>query len=245
MENIEKALIKAGRTAGEILRKNSFSYGKLEWKKLDDPVTAMDKSTEHLIKKILRKEAPGNFLGEEYGFEDNKLDLTYIIDPIDGTKSFILRDFLSAVSIGVEENGKIKGGLVYDFMKDIMYVGYKGTNYILFDGNKYEFKDKHDLSKPRIICNKTNGLKERLEEEGFSVNDLTGSLALNLTEIAAGNKDGAITGEIGKGAIWDIAGAYYFLKNKGFVTLDFYGNEFNHKEPNKGFIILRQEITDK
>src|SRR3989338_69713 len=100
MKNIEQQLIKAAQNAGTLLRENAFEFGKLEWKKLDDPVTSMDKEAEREIRKVLTKEAPGNFIGEEFGFENNSKERTYIIDPIDGTKSFILRDFISSVSIG-------------------------------------------------------------------------------------------------------------------------------------------------
>jgi len=54
---------------------------------------------------------------------ENNLERTYYIDPIDGTRSLILKDFNSSVSISVEEKGEIVGGIVHDFMRDITYVG--------------------------------------------------------------------------------------------------------------------------
>ena len=86
---------------GAFLRKNAFNHGLINWKGEFDPVTNLDKKVEKLIRKEVLKLMNANFLGEEFGFEDNKSDITWVIDPIDGTKSFIIKEFNSSISIAI------------------------------------------------------------------------------------------------------------------------------------------------
>lgn len=55
-----------------------------------DPVTLADRAAETAIRAAIRKHYPGHgVLGEEFGFAPGESGLTWVIDPIDGTKSFI------------------------------------------------------------------------------------------------------------------------------------------------------------
>ena len=56
-----------------------------------DPVTAADKAAERLIAKALKSYWPDHsIVGEEYGRRDGASSYRWVIDPIDGTKAFIL-----------------------------------------------------------------------------------------------------------------------------------------------------------
>ena len=65
----------------------------VEWKADATPVTIADKGAEEKMREFFSKELPGcGFVGEEFGFTDGSGengDLFWIMDPIDGTKSFI------------------------------------------------------------------------------------------------------------------------------------------------------------
>ena len=55
-----------------------------------DPVTEADKRAEEAIRALIRKRYPEHgVLGEEYGFEPGSSGLTWVIDPIDGTRAFM------------------------------------------------------------------------------------------------------------------------------------------------------------
>lgn len=55
-----------------------------------DPVTIADKNAEKAIRELIRTRFPThNIMGEEEAFEDKNSDYTWIIDPIDGTRSYI------------------------------------------------------------------------------------------------------------------------------------------------------------
>ena len=55
-----------------------------------DPVTAADRAAEQAMRALIRKNFPGHgVIGEEYGAERTDAEYVWVLDPIDGTKSFI------------------------------------------------------------------------------------------------------------------------------------------------------------
>jgi len=56
-----------------------------------DPVTTSDKAFEKFIRKEIAKKFPNHqVIGEEFGKKKTKSDFTWVIDPIDGTRSFVI-----------------------------------------------------------------------------------------------------------------------------------------------------------
>ena len=71
------------------LDKNFVVYNKLKGKGYD-PVTTSDKAFEKLIRKEIKKRFPTHqIIGEEFGKSKNKSKFSWIIDPIDGTRSYV------------------------------------------------------------------------------------------------------------------------------------------------------------
>ena len=56
-----------------------------------DPVTTADKAFEKFIRKEINKKFPNHqIIGEEFGHKKSKNDFTWVLDPIDGTRSFVI-----------------------------------------------------------------------------------------------------------------------------------------------------------
>jgi myo-inositol-1(or 4)-monophosphatase len=56
-----------------------------------DPVTTADKAFEKFIRKEINKKFPNHqIIGEEFGHQRSKSDFTWVLDPIDGTRSFVI-----------------------------------------------------------------------------------------------------------------------------------------------------------
>jgi histidinol phosphatase-like enzyme (inositol monophosphatase family) len=71
-----------------------------------DPVTEGDKAAEKAIRAAIRKRYPGHgILGEEFGAEDEGAALRWVIDPIDGTRAFIIGMPLWGTIIGLTQDG--------------------------------------------------------------------------------------------------------------------------------------------
>jgi histidinol-phosphatase len=86
-----------------------------EFKSDDTPVTVADQQAEALIRQRIEKKYPEHsIIGEEYGASIGENDShKWIIDPIDGTKSFIHGVPLYGVLIGLEIEGNVEVGVVY------------------------------------------------------------------------------------------------------------------------------------
>ena len=56
-----------------------------------DPVTTADRAFEKFIRSKIKKKFPKHeIIGEEFGLKKAKSDFTWVIDPIDGTRSFVV-----------------------------------------------------------------------------------------------------------------------------------------------------------
>ena len=56
-----------------------------------DPVTDADRAFEKFISKEIKKKFPSHqIIGEEFGHKKTKSDFSWVIDPIDGTRSFVI-----------------------------------------------------------------------------------------------------------------------------------------------------------
>lgn len=85
-----------------------------DYKPDDTPVTAADRAAEEFIRGEIGKAYPGHsLLGEEFGRDERESTHRWIIDPIDGTKSFMRGVPLYGVLIGLEVEGTVRVGAAY------------------------------------------------------------------------------------------------------------------------------------
>ncbi len=77
--------------AGEIIQKYYRQPFDIEKKEDESPVTIADREVEKALRDLIEQTRPDDgILGEEYGQKESKNELTWVIDPIDGTKSFMI-----------------------------------------------------------------------------------------------------------------------------------------------------------
>lgn len=78
------------------------------------PVTIADRNAEEAIRSGIRDHFPDDaILGEEYGNEPGGSGYRWIVDPLDGTKSFIHGVPLFGTLIGIEHNGVVESGVCH------------------------------------------------------------------------------------------------------------------------------------
>jgi len=78
-----------------------------------DPVTAADRAAEQTMRAMIRKQFPDHgILGEEYGSEHTDAEYVWVLDPIDGTKSFISGMLAWGTLIGLMRFGEPVFGLM-------------------------------------------------------------------------------------------------------------------------------------
>ncbi len=105
----------AGKEAGRLtLRYFQQDNYAVERKSDESPVTIADRSAEELLRNRIAAAFPGDgIIGEELGRLDGTSGFTWILDPIDGTKSFISGVPLYGTMVGIEHSGRSLVGFVY------------------------------------------------------------------------------------------------------------------------------------
>src|SRR5437868_11531689 len=118
---------KAARTAGELLRKNFHRSQHVNVAEAHDIKLAIDVETQELITKALLKQFPEHALyGEEGIVGDQSADHQWVVDPLDGTVNYFYQIPHFCVSIALRLRNEIMVGVIYDPLRDEMWVGQKG-----------------------------------------------------------------------------------------------------------------------
>jgi histidinol-phosphatase len=108
----EKA-IDITRQAGQLALRYFDTNLTVEYKGDDSPVTVADRNTEQFLRTQLQEAFPGDgFLGEEFGDTPGTTGYRWVLDPIDGTRSFVRGVPLWAVLVGLEYRGEPIAGIV-------------------------------------------------------------------------------------------------------------------------------------
>jgi histidinol phosphatase-like enzyme (inositol monophosphatase family) len=115
ISNILDVAIDAAWQAGKItLEYFQTSAYDVERKADNSPVTVADRRSEERISEIIHKRFPGHGIhGEEFGLRAGDDPITWYLDPIDGTASFIHGVPLYGVMIGVEIEDEMQIGVVH------------------------------------------------------------------------------------------------------------------------------------
>ncbi|MEZ2418159.1 inositol monophosphatase [Luteibacter sp. RCC_6_2] len=78
----------------------------------DTPVTVADREAEMAIRAILAKALPeAGIYGEEYGADDTSREYLWLVDPLDGTKSFVRRTPFFSTQIALMHRGELVLGV--------------------------------------------------------------------------------------------------------------------------------------
>ena len=103
--------VEAGRLTLNYFQRDNYQ---VERKGDESPVTIADRSAEQLLRERIAAAFPGDgILGEEFGQVGGTSGFRWILDPIDGTKSFISGVPLYGTMVAVEHAGRALAGLVY------------------------------------------------------------------------------------------------------------------------------------
>jgi histidinol-phosphatase len=122
-----EAAIAAARAAGETARRFFRTDLEVETKGDRSPVTEADRACERRIVEVLRERFPDyGFLGEEFGEESGRTASRWIVDPIDGTKSFVRGIPFFATLVALEEEGEVTVGVVHAPMTGELLHAVKG-----------------------------------------------------------------------------------------------------------------------
>ena len=238
------------KQAGNICKKEQtlLRPSDVNFKNKKDLVTITDKKVEDFIIKNIRATYPSHdIFGEETGRTHFFSDYLWIIDPIDGTTSFVHQQPFYSISIAVQYHGQTICGAVYAPNLDELFYADKDSGVFLNDHS--------------ICVSKADNLINCIMGTGFAclradlpTNNLSyfnkiapklrdirryGSAAIDLCYVACGRLDGFWEMNLN---IYDIAAGAFIVEQAGGTICDFKGGV---NFPEQGIIATNKYLQKK
>jgi len=190
---------------------------------LTDMVSEVDRESEALIvSRILAARPDDSILGEEGSERDGTSGVRWVIDPLDGTTNYLYRRGDFCVSIGVEVDGALAVGVVFDPSRDELFSAARGHGATL---NGSVIAVSHVTTLGQALTGTGFGYdKEVRRAQGQVaarivpvVRDLrrAGSAALDLCAVACGRLDAYYESGLNP---WDMAGGRVIIEEAGGRT---------------------------
>ena len=225
----------AARTAAAVLESWRSRFSVRE-KGRADLVTEADVASQTAIREFLLDRFPNHgFLGEE-GDRPPRPTVggppTWIVDPLDGTTNYVHDCPAYCVSVGLEADGELVVGVVYDPRQDEMYSAATGLGATL-NGRLLRTSDAATLADALLATGFPSDLRGHERQlDWFRYFSLraqsvrrTGSTALNLAYVAAGRFDGYWGFS---NNAWDVAGAVVLVREAGGRVTGMDGGVYDH-----------------
>jgi len=233
MHALLNVAVMAARRAGNALMRHQLKLDRLkvELKGHNDYVSQADRDAEREIIETIRKHYPEHaFLGEESGASGDS-DTVWIIDPLDGTTNFLHGFPVFAVSIGVQVNGRVEHGVVYDPSRQELFTASRGAGAQL-DGRRIRVSGQTALERALVgtgfpFRQADREMTPYLNMLGRIVRHTSGvrrpgAAALDLCYVAAGRLDAFW--ETGL-APWDLAAGGLMIREAGGIVSGLDGSE--------------------
>lgn len=229
----QQAAVAAARIAGQYQKSRLASTLDIEMKGDKNLVTEVDKESERLIVEHLLLRFPGyDIVAEEGSYLQNGSPFRWIIDPVDGTTNYAHGYPWFCCSIGLELEGELVAGVIYNPVYDELFTATKG-------GGAY-------LNNSRLSVSARAPLKNSLLGTGFPYDCATdpannfanfiafqkavrgirraGAAALDLAYVAAGRLDGFWELKLKP---WDVAAGVLLVREAGGVVTTFDGSSYD------------------
>jgi len=229
LARIQSAL-EAGR---EVLNRYTPGEIEAEYKAGHDPVTEADRAVDKVLRQHLLRDDEG-WLSEESVDDHSRLnrERVWVVDPLDGTREFVLGIPEFCISIAMVENGvPVAGGICNPATNELM-IGSRDTG-VTYNGKPVRASERKQLRGASVLASRSEvkrGEWKQFEQAEFSVRAM-GSVAYKLGLVSAGLAD--ITFTLVPKNEWDVAaGAALVLSAGGFVqTLENTDLVCNRKNP--------------
>lgn len=197
----------------------------------DSPVTIADRETEQLIRQEIKKRYPEHgIIGEEFGTENEDSNIQWVLDPIDGTKSFIHGVPFYTTLIGILIDNEPQVGIIYAPALEELCAAAIGHGATL-NGNPCRVRDKKKLEEGTFLVTEIDRFRLMGEQKLFQ--ELMDHTKLHRTwgdayghmMVATGRADLMYDPELN---IWDAAALLPVVQEAGGVFSDKNGEQTIH-----------------
>jgi len=228
-------LIEAARAAGEIATA-FWRQSPKTWDKDDGtgPVTEADLAVNDMLRERLMAARPTyGWLSEESGDNRDRLSRqrVFIIDPIDGTRSFIAGEKTWSHSVAVAENGHIIAGVVFLPLRDKLYAAsWRGGAFL--NDTPIHASGRKELDGATLLSARANLNASNWHGGVLPVTrHFRTSLAYRMALVAEGRFDGMLS--LRDTWEWDVAAGTLIVSEAGARVTDRHGAipVFNNPQP--------------
>ena len=221
-------MVDAARKAARGLRRDFGEVENLQVSRKGpgDFVSAADRKAEEVVRDALMKARPGySLVLEENGIiEGTDKSHTWHVDPLDGTSNFLHGVPHFAVSVGLEREGQIVAGVIFDPIKDELFVAERGKGAYL-NNRRLRVSGRQDMADALVGYGTPylgRGSHPRLLRELGAVMAVAGgtrrmgSAALDMAYVACGRLDAYWERDL---QTYDFAAGVILVREAGgFVT---------------------------
>jgi myo-inositol-1(or 4)-monophosphatase len=223
-------MVKAARAGGNILLRHMNRLDALtvvEKERMDYASEVDGLAEAAIVKELKRFNSSYAFLGEEGGAKGTNR-YTWVIDPLDGTSNYLHGIPHWCVSIALVENGEPLHGVVFDPLRNELFVAIRGSGAVLND-RRIRVTERKDLAGALLITGFPPRERSRIGPHLDCVRELlgeaedvrrTGSAALDLAWVAAGRVDAYFEAGVQP---WDIAAGALLVREAGGRLCDYRG----------------------
>jgi histidinol phosphatase-like enzyme (inositol monophosphatase family) len=214
---------KSGEIIGNYFRKKIV----IDSKQDQSPVTIADKKSEEIMRELIMKEFPEHgIIGEEFGKHNEDAEYKWILDPIDGTKSFICGAVTFGTLIALAKNGEPILGVINQPILNEFLIGDNSSTEL--NGIKVSVRDCSNLSDAALLTTDHLNIKKHQDIKKFE--DLLTKIKLyrnwgdcyGYYLVATGFADVMIDPVM---SIWDIMALIPIIKGAGGTITDYHGND--------------------
>ena len=227
-------MVEAAEKAGRSLVRDFGEVENLQVSKKGpgDFVSTADHKAEKIVMETLLKSRPGyGFYMEEGGIKKGTdKSFVWIIDPLDGTTNFLHGLPHWAVSIALEKDKEIIAGVVYDPIKDEMFMAEKGTGAFM-RSKRLRVSSRSDMASSVIAIGGARTGDKQYEAYMAELDAITphvagtrrwGAAALDIAYVAAGRYEGFWERELNA---WDVAAGSLIAREAGGYVTDISGGK--------------------
>lgn len=222
----EFVLSLAQATAGIVTSHFNTRVG-VDLKADGSPVTIADRECERIIREMIAARFPDHgILGEEFGSSSLNSEYVWVLDPIDGTKSFIAGGFDFGTLIGLLKNGQPILGVISQPVLGHVVVG--DNQSCTFNGEPVRVKTGSSLSEALCLLTDITLPAKFQSAEGFNrlVNSVgavrTWGNCFGYTHLARGLAHAMIDPIMSP---WDLLPLIPVVRGAGGVITDYQGND--------------------
>ncbi len=227
-DRYREVAVRAAHVAGQLLRQYFGTPQSVEHKGERDLVTALDRRAEALIVACIREAFPEHAILAEEGTRGGPdAEHCWLIDPLDGTTNYAHGYPTFAVSIGYERAGRLDLGVVYDPLREELFLAEAGRGATV-NGRLLHVSSTAELRLSllatgfpydRALLAPSLRRWETLIQRGQAVRR-NGSAALDLCYVAAGRLDGYCERPVQP---WDVAAGVLLVAEAGGTVTDLRG----------------------